>query len=76
MNRGIRVILGDDHQTQGLRISTILNNTRVKNVLDCPSTSTSGISGLIACEGSSGSVYSTTAGSFKVVHNLEDWNVS
>ncbi|KAH8887866.1 hypothetical protein GQ53DRAFT_808820 [Thozetella sp. PMI_491] len=70
VNRGIRLVLGG--QVQGLRMSTILNNTRVRNVLDCPSNST----GLTTCEGTSGSVYKTVGSSFQQVPNLKDWNVS
>ena len=55
-------------------MSTTLNNTRVRNILDCPSSSND--SGLIGCEGASGSVYSTTAGTFQEVYNLKDWNVT
>ncbi|KAH8890368.1 hypothetical protein GQ53DRAFT_782437 [Thozetella sp. PMI_491] len=56
-----------------MRMSTILNNTRVRNILDCPSNTTAG---LIGCQGASGSVYSTTEGSFKQVFSLADWNVT
>ncbi|KAK3367842.1 hypothetical protein B0H63DRAFT_565722 [Podospora didyma] len=69
MNRGVCLILGG--QTQGLRLSTILNNTRVRNILDCPTIGN--ILGRIACEGSSGSVYDTIVGTFKAVYNLKDW---
>ncbi|KAH6885772.1 hypothetical protein B0T10DRAFT_550304 [Thelonectria olida] len=69
-NRGIKLLLGD--QTEGLRISTILNNTRVRNILDCPSDN---VTDLIACQGASGSIYSTTDGSFKAVSDESDWDV-
>ncbi|KAK7423243.1 hypothetical protein QQZ08_009139 [Neonectria magnoliae] len=69
-NRGIKLVLGD--QIQGMRMSTILNNTRVRNILDCPSTN---VSDLIGCQGASGSIYSTTDGSFDQVNDDSDWDV-
>ena len=77
MNRGISTVLGNkqtgEPQVQGLRMSTILNNTRVRNVLDCHFPAN--ITAKLACEGSSGSLYNTTAGSFTQVYNLKDWDV-
>ena len=63
------MLLGNK-QIQGLRISSILNNTRVRNKLDCPDERN-----IIACEGQAGSVYSTTEGSFEIVHSQRDWDV-
>lgn len=63
-------MLGD--QIQGMRMSTIINNTRVRNILDCPSTN---VSDLIGCQGASGSIYSTTEGSFDQVLDDKDWDV-
>ncbi|EFQ29675.1 uncharacterized protein GLRG_04819 [Colletotrichum graminicola M1.001] len=54
-------------------MSTILNNTRVRNSLDCPDNNTFAF---IGCQGSSGSVYDTTRGSFTQVVNIQDWNVT
>ena len=70
-NRGLKLVLGG--QVQGMRMSTILNNTRVRNILDCSANTNVGI---IGCQGASGSVYSTTDGSFQQVFNLQDWNVT
>ncbi|TQN68857.1 hypothetical protein CSHISOI_06613, partial [Colletotrichum shisoi] len=58
---------------QGMRMSTILNNTRVRNSLDCPDNTTYAF---VGCQGSSGSVYDTTRGSFDQVVNIHDWNVT
>ncbi|KAF7556788.1 hypothetical protein G7Z17_g1088 [Cylindrodendrum hubeiense] len=69
-NRGIKLVLGE--QIQGMRMSTIINNTRVRNILDCPSTN---VSDLIGCQGASGSIYSTTDGSFDQVLDDSDWDV-
>ncbi|KPM40532.1 hypothetical protein AK830_g6008 [Neonectria ditissima] len=69
-NRGVKLVLGD--QIQGMRMSTILNNTRVRNILDCPSTNETD---LIGCQGASGSIYSTTDGSFDQVNDDSDWDV-
>ncbi|KAK6220078.1 hypothetical protein QIS74_05580 [Colletotrichum tabaci] len=54
-------------------MSTILNNTRVRNSLDCPDNTTYAF---VGCQGSSGSVYDTTRGSFDQVVNIHDWNVT
>ncbi|KAK2060621.1 hypothetical protein LY76DRAFT_509645 [Colletotrichum caudatum] len=54
-------------------MSTILNNTRVRNSLDCPNNNTFAF---IGCQGSSGSVYDTTKGSFSQVVNIDDWNAT
>ena len=70
-NRGLKLVLGG--QVQGMRMSTILNNTRVRNILDCSANTTVGI---IGCQGASGSVYSTADSSFQQVFNLQDWNVT
>ncbi|KAL0943594.1 aspartic-type endopeptidase [Colletotrichum truncatum] len=70
-NRGVKVTLGG--QVQGMRMSTILNNTRVRNILDCPQQDTLAF---VGCQGASGSVYDTTKGSFSQVLNLKDWNVT
>ncbi|KAJ9156054.1 Aspartic-type endopeptidase [Pleurostoma richardsiae] len=70
-NRGIEIILGN--QVQGLRMSTTINNTRVRNALDCVSDD---VETKLACEGSSGSVYSTTDGTFDRVYDLDEWNVT
>ncbi|KAK1599372.1 uncharacterized protein LY79DRAFT_596878 [Colletotrichum navitas] len=56
-----------------MRMSTMLNNTRVRNSLDCPNNDTFAF---IGCQGSSGSVYDTTRGSFIQVVNIQDWNVT
>ncbi|TDZ19415.1 hypothetical protein Cob_v007768 [Colletotrichum orbiculare MAFF 240422] len=69
-NRGVKLTLGG--QTQGMRMSTILNNTRVRNVLDCPD---QGTSAFIGCQGASGSVYDTSK-TFSQVYNIKDWNVT
>ncbi|KAF9877081.1 aspartic-type endopeptidase [Colletotrichum karsti] len=69
-NRGVKLTLGG--QVQGMRMSTILNNTRVRNILDCPDEDTLAF---IGCQGASGSVYDTK-GSFSQVYNIKDWNVS
>ncbi|KAH7129249.1 hypothetical protein EDB81DRAFT_907316 [Dactylonectria macrodidyma] len=69
-NRGVKIVLGE--QIQGLRMSTIINNTRVRNILDCPSTN---VSDLIGCQGASGSIYSTTEGTFDQVLDDSDWDV-
>ncbi|KAH7139828.1 hypothetical protein B0J13DRAFT_447927 [Dactylonectria estremocensis] len=53
-------------------MSTIINNTRVRNILDCPSTN---VSDLIGCQGASGSIYSTTEGTFDQVLDDSDWDV-
>ncbi|KDN61368.1 hypothetical protein CSUB01_09657 [Colletotrichum sublineola] len=70
-NRGLKLTLGG--QLQGMRMSTMLNNTRVRNSLDCPDNNTFAF---IGCQGSSGSVYDTTRGSFSQVVNIQDWNVT
>ncbi|KAK1982859.1 hypothetical protein LZ30DRAFT_780985 [Colletotrichum cereale] len=70
-NRGLKLTLGG--QLQGMRMSTMLNNTRVRNSLDCPANDTFAF---IGCQGSSGSVYDTTRGSFSQVINIQDWNVT
>ncbi|KAK1995092.1 hypothetical protein LX36DRAFT_583120 [Colletotrichum falcatum] len=56
-----------------MRMSTMLNNTRVRNSLDCPDNNTFAF---IGCQGSSGSVYDTTRGTFNQVVNIQDWNVT
>ncbi|TKW48680.1 hypothetical protein CTA1_545 [Colletotrichum tanaceti] len=70
-NRGLKLTLGG--QLQGMRMSTILNNTRVRNSLDCPDNTTYAF---VGCQGSSGSVYDTTRGPFDQVVNIHDWNVT
>ncbi|GKT58437.1 aspartic-type endopeptidase [Colletotrichum tofieldiae] len=70
-NRGLKLTLGG--QVQGMRMSTILNNTRVRNILDCPDNTTYAF---VGCQGASGSVYDTTRGSFSQVVNIHDWNVT
>ncbi|KAK1453538.1 hypothetical protein CMEL01_05197 [Colletotrichum melonis] len=70
-NRGLKLTLGG--QVQGMRMSTILNNTRVRNSLDCPDNSTYAF---VGCQGASGSVYDTTGGTFSQVVNIKDWNVT
>ncbi|KAF6822801.1 aspartic-type endopeptidase [Colletotrichum plurivorum] len=70
-NRGVKLTLGG--QVQGMRMSTILNNTRVRNILDCPARDTIDF---IGCQGASGSVYDTTRDSFHQVFNIKDWNVT
>ncbi|OLN86915.1 hypothetical protein CCHL11_04618 [Colletotrichum chlorophyti] len=56
-----------------MRMSTLLNNTRVRNSLDCPDNNTYAF---IGCQGASGSVYDATRGSFAQVYNINDWNVT
>lgn len=56
-----------------MRMSTILNNTRVRNILDCPNEDTLAF---VGCQGASGSVYDTSKDTFTQVYNIKDWNVS
>ncbi|KAF4931004.1 hypothetical protein CGCVW01_v000735 [Colletotrichum viniferum] len=70
-NRGVKLTLGG--QVQGMRMSTILNNTRVRNILDCPNEDTLAF---VGCQGASGSVYDTSKDTFTQVYNIKDWNVS
>lgn len=72
-NRGIALVLSG--QVQGMRMSTIVNNTRLRNILDCTTGTNATVNGIVGCEGASGSVYDTRKGSFRQVFNLKDWNV-
>jgi hypothetical protein len=71
LNRGIAAQFGD--QTLGLRVTTMLNNTRVRNIRDCQFGNTSDQSG---CTGSSGSAFDPTVSSTWTTAPIGDWNVS
>lgn len=70
MQRGIEVILGSKKNLLGLRLSTLINNTMVRNYLDCNSSS------IVLCEGLLGSVYDSSDPLFTQATVLSQFNVS
>ena len=71
LNRGIFAQIGGEQV--GLRISTLFNNTRVRNARDCEQGNATSESG---CIGASGSVFDPTKSPTWVTAALGDWNAS
>ncbi|KAK0738915.1 hypothetical protein B0T18DRAFT_492768 [Schizothecium vesticola] len=67
-NRGVAVKLGN--QLLGLRLSTLLSNTRVRNPFDCADGRS-----IIECKGQAGGVYDPAEGTFEPAYTEKDWDV-
>ncbi|KAK1833703.1 hypothetical protein QBC39DRAFT_401019 [Podospora conica] len=67
-NRGVAVTIGD--QVLGLRLSTVLSNTRLRNPFDCVD-----VRNVVACTGQAGGIYDPTEDTFERAHTPEEWDV-
>lgn len=70
VTRGIELGIGTPNQIFSLRPSTVLNNTRVANVLDCGSATNT------SCVGGKGGVFDSSKSSTFVVSLKNRWNGS
>ena len=70
VTRGIELGIGTPNQIFSLRPSTVLNNTRIANVLDCGSASNT------SCVGGKGGVFDSSRSSTFAVSLKNRWNGS
>ena len=70
VTRGIELGIGTPNQVFAFRPSTILNNTRLSNVLDCDSEANT------SCVGGHGGVYNSSKSSSFAVSIKDRWNGS